>query len=95
MEALPDGRPWEVDHHVAPVPWRQDLASPGAKRLKIGFIIDDGAVKVQPPIARGMREAIEALKQAGHEGAYTIHVNFKMLIGCSIRMGCFVSWSCI
>ncbi|CAG8083010.1 unnamed protein product [Penicillium olsonii] len=67
MEALPDGRPWEVDHHVAPVPWRQDLASPGAKRLKIGFIIDDGAVKVQPPIARGMREAIEALKQAGHE----------------------------
>lgn len=74
MEALPDARPWEVDQHVAPVPWRNSLASPGAKRLKIGFVIDDGVVKVQPPIARAMRETIEALKQAGHEGTYTLTI---------------------
>ncbi|KAJ5334883.1 Amidase [Penicillium brevicompactum] len=67
MEALPDARPWEVDQHVAPVPWRNSLATPGARRLKIGFVIDDGVVKVQPPIARAMKETIEALKQAGHE----------------------------
>jgi Asp-tRNA(Asn)/Glu-tRNA(Gln) amidotransferase A subunit family amidase len=68
MEVLPDARPWEVDHHVAPVHWRKDLASPGVKRLRIGFVIDDGVVKVQPPIARAMNETIEALREAGHEG---------------------------
>ncbi|CAG8051874.1 unnamed protein product [Penicillium nalgiovense] len=67
MEVLPEARPWEVDHHVAPVVWRKELASPGAKRLRIGFLIDDGVVKVQPPIARAMREVIDALKAAGHD----------------------------
>lgn len=72
MEALPDARPWEVDHHVAPVPWKRRLAVPGAKRLRIGFVVDDGVVKVQPPIARAMQETIEALREAGHEGMSTI-----------------------
>jgi Asp-tRNA(Asn)/Glu-tRNA(Gln) amidotransferase A subunit family amidase len=72
MEVLPDARPWEVDQHVAPVQWRKELASPGVKRLRIGFVIDDGVVKVQPPIARAMKEAIEALKEAGHDGTHII-----------------------
>ncbi|KAI2732813.1 hypothetical protein DTO012A8_10167 [Penicillium roqueforti] len=67
MEVLPESRPWEVDQHVAPVAWRKELASPGAKRLRIGFLVDDGVVKVQPPIARAMREVVEALEAAGHE----------------------------
>lgn len=71
MEVLPEAKPWEVDQHVAPVAWRKELASPGAKRLRIGFLVDDGVVKVQPPIARAMREVIEALKAAGHDGMIT------------------------
>ncbi|KAJ5530727.1 hypothetical protein N7527_004120 [Penicillium freii] len=67
MEVLPEAKPWEVDQHVAPVAWRRELASPGAKRLRIGFLVDDGVVKVQPPIARAIREVIEALKEAGHD----------------------------
>ncbi|OQE24136.1 hypothetical protein PENFLA_c010G05811 [Penicillium flavigenum] len=67
MEVLPEARPWEVDQHVAPVAWRKELASPGAKKFRIGFLVDDGVVKVQPPIARAMHEVIEALKTAGHE----------------------------
>lgn len=84
MEALPDARPWEVDQHVAPVPWRNSLATPGARRLKIGFVIDDGVVKVQPPIARAMKETIEALKQTGHEGTHcitTLQPMWKILTG--------------
>jgi Asp-tRNA(Asn)/Glu-tRNA(Gln) amidotransferase A subunit family amidase len=68
MEVLPEARPWEVDQHVAPVAWRKELASPGAKRLRIGFLVDDGVVKVQPPIARAMREVTDSLKAAGHDG---------------------------
>ncbi|KAJ5114992.1 Amidase [Penicillium alfredii] len=67
MEALPFASPWEVDQHTAPIPWRTNLACPGAKRLKIAFVVDDGVVRVQPPIARAMREVIHALKAAGHE----------------------------
>lgn len=71
MEVLPEAKSWEVDQHVAPVAWRKELASPGAKRQRIGFLVDDGVVKVQPPIARAMREVIEALKAAGHDGMIT------------------------
>ncbi|CAI7577600.1 unnamed protein product [Penicillium glandicola] len=67
MELLPEARPWEIDQHVAPVAWRKELASVGAKKLRIGFLVDDGVVKVQPPVARAMREVVEALRSAGHE----------------------------
>jgi amidase len=68
MEVLPCAAPWELDQHVAPVPWRRSLASLKAKRLRIGFLVDDGVVKVQPPIARAIQDVIDALKAAGHEG---------------------------
>lgn len=68
MEVLPEARPWEVDQHVAPVAWRVHLAAPGARRLRVGFLVDDEVVRVQPPIERAVREVIEALRVAGHEG---------------------------
>jgi amidase len=46
------------------------MASLKAKRLRIGFLVDDGVVKVQPPIARAVREVVAALKAAGYEGIY-------------------------
>jgi amidase len=70
MEALPTAKPWEIDPQVVPLPWRTDLATPGAKRLKVGFVVDDGVVKVQPPIARAVRTVVDALKAAGHEGTH-------------------------
>ncbi|KAJ6114627.1 hypothetical protein N7486_000405 [Penicillium sp. IBT 16267x] len=67
MEAVPCASPWELDHQVAPVPWRRSLASLRPKRLKIGFLVDDGVVRCQPPAERGVRDVIEALKSVGHE----------------------------
>ena len=67
MEALASAKPWNLDPHVDPVPWRTELCT--IKRpLKIGFVIDDGHVKVQPPVARAVREVVEKLRLAGHEG---------------------------
>lgn len=68
MEALPCAAPWELDQHVAPIPWRKSQASLRARRLRIAFLVDDGVVKVQPPIERAVREVVAALKAAGHEG---------------------------
>lgn len=70
MEALPCALPWEVDQHTAPVPWRSSLASLRAKRLKIAYLIDDLVVKPQPPLARAIKETVDALRAAGHEGEY-------------------------
>ena len=70
MEALPCASPWELDQHTAPIPWRKSLASLKAKRLRIGFLVDDGVVKVQPPIARAVEEVVGALRAAGHEGTF-------------------------
>jgi amidase len=88
MEALPTASPWEVDQHVSPVPWRAHLAS-GGKRLRIGFLVDDGVVRVQPPIARAMREVIEALKVAGHDGkkeCILSEILFRALFGDKVLM---------
>jgi Asp-tRNA(Asn)/Glu-tRNA(Gln) amidotransferase A subunit family amidase len=56
------------------------MASLKAKRLRIGFLVDDGVVKVQPPIVRAVREVVDALRTAGHEGIFFTHsypcVNF-------------------
>ena len=77
MEALPCAAPWELDQHVAPVPWRSNLASLRAKRMKIAFLIDDGVVRVQPPIARAMRDVVAALRAAGHEGQFFSSLLFE------------------
>lgn len=67
MGALPAARPWEIDHQVTPIPWRTELCTT-TKRLRIGYIVDDGVVKVQPPVARAIEEVAHALREAGHEG---------------------------
>ncbi|CRG86329.1 hypothetical protein PISL3812_03334 [Talaromyces islandicus] len=66
MEALPAAKPWEIDPHVIPMPWRSELCTT-TKTLKIGYLVDDGVVKVQPPVARAVREVVDALRDAGHE----------------------------
>ncbi|KAM0505893.1 hypothetical protein ACHAQF_002999 [Verticillium nonalfalfae] len=68
MKAFQEGEPWKVDSQVAPIPWRSECCViPSTKRLRIGYIIDDGVVKTQPPVERAMQETIAALKAAGHE----------------------------
>lgn len=72
MSALASVSPWEIDPRVIPMPWRAEQCTISKdKRLKIGFVIDDGVVRVQPPIARAVREVVEALRRAGHEGEHT------------------------
>jgi amidase len=63
-------QPWKSDPIVMPIPWRQylvDEIASGSKKLKIGYIVDDGAVLPQPPVQRAVLETVEKLKAAGHE----------------------------
>lgn len=69
MQALAESKPWETDPYVCPLPWReQECFWPSGKKLKVGFVIDDGRVKPQPPVVRAVNQVVAALKAAGHEG---------------------------
>lgn len=70
MKSYLSCQPWERDPAVLPIPWRENLVdeiSSGSKKLKIGYIVDDGAVLPQPPIQRAVLETVEKLRAAGHE----------------------------
>ncbi|KAF5247315.1 hypothetical protein FANTH_6406 [Fusarium anthophilum] len=60
--------PWVIDPQLPPVPWRDSIFQTMATRpLVIGAMLDDGMVKVHPPIERVFRDLITKLEAAGHE----------------------------
>ncbi|KAJ9301431.1 hypothetical protein DTO271G3_1566 [Paecilomyces variotii] len=63
-----ESKPWTLDPRCSPVPWNdaafRDIQS---RPLTIGLIIDDGAVKVHPPIERALKELAAKLESHGHE----------------------------
>jgi amidase len=66
-KSLLDAEPWNYEPTSYSIPWRSHLAAKPSRKLKIGYYVDDGMVKVQPPIERAVHEVIEKLKAAGHE----------------------------
>ncbi|KAJ9642093.1 uncharacterized protein PV06_03337 [Exophiala oligosperma] len=68
MQCAIDAKPWILDPKVTPIPWRKDLYEEVQTRpLTIGVLVDDGVVKVHPPIERVLKEVETKLKAAGHE----------------------------
>lgn len=67
-KAVIDAKPWELDPKVLPLPWREDAYREMQSRpLVFGLLIDDGVVKVHPPIERVVQEVAAKLREAGHE----------------------------
>jgi len=67
-KAVIDAKPWELDPKVLPMPWREDAYREVQSRsLVIGLLVDDGVVKVHPPVERVVREVAAKLREAGHE----------------------------
>ncbi|KAM0492707.1 hypothetical protein ACHAP8_009725 [Fusarium lateritium] len=72
--------PWLRDPAVLPIPFRKNMvdsylsradskgsAKSGKKPLKMGVLWSDGVVGPHPPVLRGLRVVVEALKKAGHK----------------------------
>lgn len=67
-KAVVDAAPWDYDPKVVPLPWRADVEEQIQSRsLVIGLLVDDGVVKVHPPVERVVKEAARKLEAAGHE----------------------------
>lgn len=68
MQNVLDAKPWMLDPRVTPLPWREDIYHEIQSRpLTIGVLVDDGVVKVHPPIERVLRDLEAKLKAAGHD----------------------------
>lgn len=72
MEGMLAGEPWLYEAVTVPLPWRKQLAEPPNRPLRIGYYVDDGYVRVQPPHELAVMRAVEALKKAGHDGMQLI-----------------------
>ncbi|KAJ5099163.1 Amidase [Penicillium argentinense] len=67
-QLVANARPWDLDPRCTPLPWNELTFREIQQRpMVIGFILDDGVVKVHPPIARALQELSAALKAQGHE----------------------------
>ncbi|KAJ5470894.1 hypothetical protein N7530_008251 [Penicillium desertorum] len=65
---IANSQPWDVDPRCAPLPWSDTAFQELQDRpMVIGLILDDGVVKVHPPIARALLELSAVLKAHGHE----------------------------
>lgn len=68
MQSILDSKPWLMDSRVTPIPWRENAFQDVQSRpLRIGILLDDGVVKVHPPIERVLKELAAKLTAAGHE----------------------------
>lgn len=61
MKTILDTKPWLSDPSLVPVPWNPTPSLP--TRLKVGYFTSDGVVTPQPPIARAMKAALDALRE--------------------------------
>lgn len=62
-----NARPWERDPTCHPLHWREDMYREVQSRpLVIGLLVDDGYVKIHPPIERVLLDVANKLQQAGH-----------------------------
>ncbi|EXK29793.1 hypothetical protein FOXG_11695 [Fusarium oxysporum f. sp. lycopersici 4287] len=80
FKAVLGREPWLKDPAVIPIPFRQDVAESyqrraddkgnakfGERPLKMGVLWRDGMIGLHPPVLRGLKAVVEALKKAGHK----------------------------
>ncbi|KAK3900023.1 Acetamidase [Staphylotrichum tortipilum] len=68
LRAVLGTKPWVRDPAVVPIPFRGEVAGEYRRSaLNFGVLWADHAVGPHPPVLRGLREVVEALRQAGHK----------------------------
>lgn len=66
--SLADSKPWDLDPRCSPLPWNENAFEEIQSRpMVIGFIVDDGVVKIHPPIERALLALADKLRAQGHE----------------------------
>ncbi|EHK20042.1 uncharacterized protein TRIVIDRAFT_47782 [Trichoderma virens Gv29-8] len=66
MSVLLDSKPYLVDPRLVPIPWTGLKSLPQPKPLKIGIMMNDGAIVPQPPVMRALNWAAKKLKASNN-----------------------------
>lgn len=67
-QLITNSNPWDLDPRCTPLPWNElSFREIQQRPLVIGIILDDGVVKVHPPITRALQDLSAALRAHGHE----------------------------
>jgi amidase len=81
-----EAQPWRLDPRCLPIPWRDEhYREVQSRPLVIGLLLDDGVVKVHPPIDRALREMEAKLIAAGHEVVHWEPSGHQTLIEIMVR----------
>jgi len=68
-----------------PGSWRE--VETASRKLKVGFLLTDGVVQPHPPITRALKESVDKLKAAGHDGKCTFQpIGIRWLTNASGRV---------
>ncbi|KAG5800720.1 hypothetical protein H9Q69_000279 [Fusarium xylarioides] len=63
-----EAEPWAIDPQLPPVPWRDGIFQAKSTRpLVSGAMLEDGMVKIHPPVERVFRNLIIKLEATGHK----------------------------
>ncbi|CAG8116304.1 unnamed protein product [Penicillium olsonii] len=65
---IASNQPWNLDPKCVPLPWNEEAFQEiQDRKMIIGLILDDGVVRVHPPITRALQELSALLEANGHE----------------------------
>ncbi|KAE8156430.1 amidase signature domain-containing protein [Aspergillus tamarii] len=82
--SVANAKPWELDPKCVPLPWNEDTFQEIQDRpIVVGLILDDGVVKIHPPIERALRELSAKIQAKGHEVVVwdaTDHIEYIQLM---------------
>ncbi|KAJ5911120.1 uncharacterized protein N7473_000423 [Penicillium subrubescens] len=62
MKSVTDGKPWEEETALVPLPWKELIPT---MEFTVGILWDDMVVHPHPPIQRAMKIAVAKMKAAG------------------------------
>ncbi|KZT74239.1 amidase [Daedalea quercina L-15889] len=64
MNVILSAQPWLEDPSLVPFPWRPVDES---KKLRVGYMMNDGNVHLQPPLRLALEKVVDVLKERGAE----------------------------
>lgn len=64
MSIILSAQPWLEDPIVVQIPWRMVEET---KKLRVGYMLNDGNVHLQPPLRLALEKVVSTLKERGEE----------------------------
>jgi len=65
LRSVIEAKPWDSDPFALAIPWRTATANASMPQVRIGYLKEDTAYPIHPPVARALDSAAKTLASAG------------------------------